>query len=195
MFDELLVSELTDRLQHRDSASCPLPAQRRSAICAPAHRADQGLAYSIYITGSRYRAGTFQIESTREYRAPFQERLLGVIKQVIGPSHRVAKCLVSSQRRAASPTSSLNRSIETIANLVHSHRRHPRCRQFDCQRYAVETPTDLRTADRRVGTARCDILSPFGRTDSTAAATSNDRTRHTRSSANAKSFTTGGEDC
>ena len=105
-----------------------------------------------------------QIESTGEHRTPIQQRLFGVVEQVVGPRNGVAQSVVAFQT-APRPDQQPQPLIEPIPHLAGGHRRHPRGRQFDGQRDSVEAAADLHhrrglaiVADRE---ARRDVLRPF----------------------------------
>ena len=130
------------------TGSARLTGRRPAATCAPARPADPGWR-SRRVVGSGHRAGALQVESTGEHRTPLQQRLLRVIEVVVGPRHRVAQRLVACQAapRAHQQPEPL---IETITHLAGGHRRHPRGRQLDGQRDAVESAADLHYSVRLV---------------------------------------------
>jgi len=88
---ELVVGVLADGLQHGK------PGPPRGAVGDQqrlAHQRIQQIQGGELVVGVADRARTGYVESTREHRAPPQQSLLGVIKQVVGPCHRVAQRVV-----------------------------------------------------------------------------------------------------
>ena len=99
-----------------------------------------------------------EVESAGEHRTPFQQRLFGVVEQVVGPRHRVTQRLVAFQA-APRPDQQPEPVIETITHLADRHRRHPRGRQLDRQRDPVEAAADLHHRARLVSVGQREARS------------------------------------
>ena len=111
--------------------------------------------------------GARQIESAGEHRTPCQQRLLGVVEQVVGPLHGVAQRLMALQTAPRSDQQP-EPVVEPVAHLGDRHRQHARCGQLDRQRDAVEAPADLDDSVRVIGRQRDSGRHALGRGRRTA---------------------------
>ena len=112
---EHLLGELRNGFQHRE------PGPTRRPVGNQKRLADQGIQQIEHrvVVGyieSGNRASAFKVESAREHRTLFQQRLLGVVEVVVGPRHRVAQRVVALQPppRADQQPEPL---IETVTDL------------------------------------------------------------------------------
>ena len=143
---QLLLGELPDRLQHRKPCPPSRPCRPPAATCAPTRRARSRTASSP-LSESPYPATAQALSRSNppantEHRC--QQRLLGVIEQVIRPRHRMAQRLVACPTRAATRPAASEPPIKTIPHLAGSHRRHPRRGQLDSQRNPIQALTNSR---------------------------------------------------
>ena len=112
----MFLGELADRLQHRKPGPPRRPVGDEQRL---AHQRIQQIQNGVVVGAieSGDRAGTLEVESTGEHRTPLQQRLLGVVEQVVGPRHRVAQRLVAFQP-APRADQQPEPVIETIPHLA-----------------------------------------------------------------------------
>jgi hypothetical protein len=124
--DEFIFGELANRLQHRKPGSprAPIGDEQRLAD-QRVEQIEYGVAIDVIdVIGTRYRAGTSEIESARKHRTPIQQCLLCVIKKRVRPCHRMAQRLVTFQSPPR-PDEKFESVIESVTHLTCRHRRHP----------------------------------------------------------------------
>ncbi len=138
---KLFLGELADRLQHRKSGPPRGSVGDQQRL---AHQRIQQIQHGVVVgvVESGHRAGALEIEPTREHRTPLQQRLLRVVEVVVGPCHGVAQGLVAF-RPAPGADQQPEPLIKTITHLARRHRRHPRNRQLDRQRDAVQATANF----------------------------------------------------
>jgi hypothetical protein len=85
--DEFIFGELANRLEHRKPGSTrtPIGDEQRLADQRVEEIEDGKVIDVIDVIGTRYRAGTSEIESARKHRTPIQQCLLCVIEKLVGP--------------------------------------------------------------------------------------------------------------
>src|SRR6202011_2767052 len=94
---ELLLGELANRLQHRK------PSAPRGVIGDQQRLANQSIEYVesrevIVRAGDGLSAG--EVEPSCEHRTTVEYRPFTIVKQVVGPLHRVTQCLMAFQPAA-----------------------------------------------------------------------------------------------
>ena len=92
--DELFLGELADRLQHRKPGPPRRPVGDQQRL---AHQGVEHIQCGQVVAAATDCARSGEVEPSGEYRTPCQQRLFGVVEQVMGPLHRMTQCLVALQ--------------------------------------------------------------------------------------------------
>ena len=105
------------------------------------------------------RLGRLQRPAAGEHRQPPQQRPLRLGEQVVAPVDQRPQRLLAGQRRAAAAGQQPEAVVQPRRDLLHRQRLHPRRRQLDRQRDAVQPLADLRHG-RRVLLRECELGRP-----------------------------------
>ena len=88
--------------------------------------------------------GGLECPAAGEHRGTPQHRLLGIAQQLVAPVDQRAQRAVTRQCRARPAGQHAEAVVEPLAQLLQRHHAHPRRRQLDGQRDAVQAAADRR---------------------------------------------------
>ena len=108
--DELLLGELADGLQHRKPGPPRRPVGNQQRL---AHQRVEQIQDGQVVAAATDCARSGEVEPSGEHRTACQQRLFGVVEQVVGPGHRVTQRVVALQP-APRPDQQPEPVIETI---------------------------------------------------------------------------------
>ena len=100
------------------------------------------VAFHVAAAGDRL-AGV-EVEPSHKHRQPGEQDAFGLGQQRVRPIHRGPQRLLAAHRGARTPGQQPEAVMQAVADLDQRQDAHPRRRQLDRQRHAVEAPADLR---------------------------------------------------
>ena len=138
---EPLLRVLPDRLQHSVTRSATdVLGEHQRLVDQQGEEVENLMTFDV-ATGCRRRG--IEIESGHEHREPREQHAFRLGQQRMRPVHRRAQRLLSPHRRACPARQQPEAIVQPVPDLGQGEHPHTRGSQFDCQRDAVEPPTDV----------------------------------------------------